>query len=185
MPHTSSPACILSPGTPYGHERDTLIGALAQPNQPGGSWVSFFRDYRLLEMAKRAYEEGKLSSNVVSRIERLAADLPQFLPEPDRPALIHGDLWTNNILCKDGRVVGLIDPAIYFAHHEIELAYATLFNSLGEPFLRAYNAIRPIAPEFFETRRDIYNLYPLLSHVRHFGGGYVNSVDLTLQRFGY
>jgi len=35
-----------------------------------------------------------------------------------------------------------------------------------------------------EVRRDIYNLYPLLVHVRLFGGSYVSSVDGVLRRFG-
>ena len=33
-------------------------------------------------------------------------------------------------------------------------------------------------------RRDLYNLYPLLVHVRLFGGSYVASVERTLARFG-
>ena len=42
-----------------------------------------------------------------------------------------------------------------------------------------------VRPGFFEERCDIYNLYPLLVHVRLFGGGYVGSVSGTLSRFGY
>ena len=52
-------------------------------------------------------------------------------------------------------------------------------------FFQRYHDLRPIAPGFFETRRDIYNLYPLLVHVRLFGGGYVASVDFILRRFGF
>ena len=37
----------------------------------------------------------------------------------------------------------------------------------------------------FETRRDLYNLYPLLVHVYFFGGGYVRRVDNTLRSFGF
>jgi fructosamine-3-kinase len=33
-------------------------------------------------------------------------------------------------------------------------------------------------------RRHLYNLYPLLVHVRLFGGGYVASVDRILRQFG-
>jgi fructosamine-3-kinase len=38
-------------------------------------------------------------------------------------------------------------------------------------------------PGFFEARRDIYNLYPLLVHTRLFGGGYAGSVARILERF--
>ena len=37
---------------------------------------------------------------------------------------------------------------------------------------------------WFEERRDLYNLYPLLVHVRLFGGGYVGAVGRILDRFG-
>ena len=47
-----------------------------------------------------------------------------------------------------------------------------------------YTEIRPLQPGFFEERRDIYNLYPLLVHVRLFGGTYVGSVEKTLSKFG-
>ena len=36
---------------------------------------------------------------------------------------------------------------------------------------------------FFEVRRDLYNLYPLLVHTYYFGGGYLGSVRNTLDRF--
>jgi fructosamine-3-kinase len=42
-----------------------------------------------------------------------------------------------------------------------------------------------LRPGFFEARRDLYNLYPLLVHVRLFGGAYVSQVDATLRRFGF
>src|SRR5690606_31505376 len=101
------------------------------------------------------------------------------------PALIHGDLWTTNILAQDGRITGFLDPAIYYAHPEIELAFSTLFNTFDAPFFERYRQLRPLEPGFFETRRDIYNLYPLLVHVRLFGGGYVGALERFLRRFGY
>ena len=52
----------------------------------------------------------------------------------------------------------------------------------GEAFFRRYGEIRPIRPGFFELRRDLYNLYPLLVHVRLFGGSYVGSVERTVRR---
>jgi fructosamine-3-kinase len=59
-----------------------------------------------------------------------------------------------------------------------------LFGTFGDPFFRRYGELRPIAPGFFEERRDLYNLYPLLVHVRLFGGGYVGSVEGIVRRFG-
>ena len=78
----------------------------------------------------------------------------------------------------------MIDPACYRAHAEIELAFTTLFSTFGDRFFARYREERPIAPGFFEARRDLYNLYPLLVHVRLFGGHYRQAVRSTLRRFG-
>jgi fructosamine-3-kinase len=88
------------------------------------------------------------------------------------------------VLVKGGRVAGLIDPAIHWAHPEIELAFGTLFGPMGDAFFRRSAELAPLAPGFFEERRDLYNLYPLLVHVQLFGGGYANTVARTLDRFG-
>ena len=168
----------------FGHERDTLIGSLNQPNPWTESWIEFFRDQRLLYLAKVAHDAGQLPSEDLKRIVRLAGKLEDYLKEPEQPSLIHGDVWSANVLAKGDRISAFLDPAIYHADAEIELAFISLFNSFGEPFLERYAEIRPIRPGFFEVRRDLYNLYPLLAHVYFFGGGYLASVRSTLRRFG-
>ncbi|MEL6151410.1 MAG: fructosamine kinase family protein, partial [Chloroflexota bacterium] len=127
---------------------------------------------------------GALPGDVRKQIDRLAARLDEFIVEPEAPSLVHGDMWTTNVLAQNGRITGFIDPAIYYGHAEIELAYSTLFGTFGEAFFRRYTEIRPLADGFFEVRRDLYNLYPLLVHVRLFGGGYLSSVKRILSKLG-
>jgi fructosamine-3-kinase len=172
------------PADQFGFAYDTVIGGLPQPNPQSPRWVPFFRDYRLLYMARDCHESGRLDAHLLRRLERLAERLDDLLEEPKRPALIHGDMWGGNILAESGRITGFLDPAIYFAHAEIELAFSTLFGTFGESFFRRYDEIRPIRPGFFEVRKDIYNLWHLLTHVRLFGAGYLPGIERVLSRHG-
>lgn len=168
----------------FGLERDTLIGGLVQPNPPTESWLAFFAEQRLVHMARCAHDAGRLPPATLRRIEALAGRLERWLAEPPRPSLIHGDMWGGNVLARGGRIAGFVDPAIYYADAEIELSFATLFSTFGRAFFDRYGALRPLRPGFFEERRDLYNLYPLLVHTRLFGGGYPAAVARTLDRFG-
>lgn len=169
----------------FGYDRDTLIGPLVQRNEWGGSWADFFRERRLLAMADVALRAGALPPSLASRLREFAERrLGALIDEPDAPSLVHGDAWAGNILVRDGRVAAFIDPALSYSHAETELAFGTLFGTFGERFFDAYRERRPIAPGFFEVRRDVYKLYPLLVHVRLFGAGYVSQVDAIIRRFG-
>ncbi len=169
----------------FGFQGDTLIGGLRQPNPWEENWLTFFRDHRLMDMGRQALEAGRLPKRTMARLETLAGRLERWLEEPVRPSLIHGDMWGGNVLCRDGHIAGFVDPAVYYADPEIELAFSTLFGTFGDPFFARYRDLRPLRPGFFEERRDLYNLFPLLVHVRLFGGSYVASVESTLVRFGY
>ena len=172
-------------GTAFGLERDTLIGGLPQPNRPSERWVDFFAEHRLMHMGREAHTAGRLPAATLNRIETLCEQLGRWISEPPAPSLIHGNMWTGNVLCNNGRIAGFIDPAIYYADPEIELAFATLFGTFGDPFFKRYREHRPLAPGFFEQRRDLYNLYPLLVHVRLIGGSYLITVERTLTKFGF
>lgn len=167
----------------FGAERDTVIGGLPQPNPPTRRWLDFFRDHRLLFMARAALAAGKLPPELMARIEILAGRLDRWIGEPEQPALIHGDCWGGNVLVRGDRVAAFIDPALYYADPEIELAFATLFGTFGETFFARYAEHHPPRPGFWEARRELYLLYPLLVHVRLFGGSYVDDLARIVGRF--
>lgn len=169
----------------YGLWRHTLIGPLHQPNTLSSSWISFFRDQRLLYITNLARRSGKLPSELETRLLRLAERIERFLIEPEAASLIHGDMWRTNVIVRGGQVVGVLDPAIYYAHHEMELAYMTLFDELCEEFFASYCERKTIDPGFFSVRRHVYNLYPLLIHLIIFGEKYIRPIDASLTRLGY
>lgn len=171
------------PRRSFGYPCDTLIGALPQANGWRDSWIGFFRERRLLAMAARAHNARGITTEQRGRIDRLAERLDDLLIEPDAASLLHGDVWGGNVLYHAGCVAAFIDPAISFGHPEIELAFGTLFGTFGESFFDAYRERRPIEPGFFEARRDLYNVYPLLVHATMFGGGYGSQADAIVRRF--
>lgn len=170
-------------GDSYGLEQDTLIGFLRQPNTPGKNWVSFFTQHRLLYMAGEALKENKIDKNFMKQTEKLAGKLGNYIKSPNPPSLIHGDVWGGNILSARGKIVAFLDPAIYYADPEMELAFIRLFNTFGDGFFTRYNDITPIKPGFFEERADIYSLYPLLVHARLFGASYARKAQKILDKF--
>jgi fructosamine-3-kinase len=80
------------------------------------------------------------------------------------------------------RVRAFLDPAIYFGHPEVELAYADRFAGFGDAFFERYRELRGIRDGFAATRRHVYNLVPLLEHLRVFGDRYLAPVRDTLDR---
>ncbi len=172
------------PRASFGYARDTLIGPLPQPNPKSPRWIPFFREHRLLHMARAAHQEGRLPLKLLTRLERLGERLEDYLCEPPFPSLLHGDVWTGNVLVRGDRVAAFVDPAIYCGHPEIELAFTTLFGTFGRAFFDAYAALAPLEPGFHATRLGIYNLYPTLVHVRLFGASYLAGVEETLVKLG-
>src|SRR3712207_7083884 len=90
-----------------------------------------FREQRLLCLARVADDAGALPAEDLKRIGRLAERLDGHLEEPERPSLIHGDVWSANVLAKGDRITAFLDPAIYHADPEIELTFISLFHSFG------------------------------------------------------
>jgi fructosamine-3-kinase len=158
----------------YGWPVDYAIGTVAFDNRETADWPRFWGEQRLIASAAvldRPWRE---------RVDRLARRLPDLLPASPPPALLHGDLWTGNILVRDGTVVGFVDPACYHGDPEVDLAMLELFCSPPDNFREAYG---PLAPGWRE-RRPIYQLFPALVHVRLWGASYYAMADRLLSAFG-
>jgi fructosamine-3-kinase len=168
----------------FGFPFETLSGPYRQPNPWTVSWIEFFREHRLRHFAEAASDEGTLPSSYRRRIDALAGRLPDLLIEPDDASLVHGDFHGGNMIFRDGRVKAVLDPAIYFGHDEIDLAYVDRIDAFGDRFFEHYADHRPIREGFFETRTHVYAAFHALENVRFFGTGRLDRLDTALSRVG-
>ena len=160
-------------GKEFGFSQDNFIGARPQQNTPASSWISFFRDQRLAPQFEAA--DSYFTAADREKITKLLDNLDRFLIEPEQPSLLHGDLWSGNVMCgSDGKAM-LIDPACYVGHREADLAMTELFGGFPQSFYDTYKKAFPLQPGY-EERRDLYNLYQLLNHLNLFGPTYLEPV---------
>jgi fructosamine-3-kinase len=165
----------------FGLERPNFIGSLVQMNTPANDWPAFLIQSRLEPMLKLARDKRRVERSLVLRFERLFNRLPDLFPK-EPPALLHGDLWSGNLLCDTTGAPVLIDPAVHYGHREMDLAMTRLFGGFDESFHAEYRNTWPLEPGWGD-RVDLCNLYPLLVHVNLFGGGYVKQVEAVMERY--
>lgn len=169
----------------YGFAYDTTIGPFRQSNRAHRRWIDFYREERVFDFCRKAHEEGAIDARMRRRIEGLTEAFERYLHEPEAPSLLHGDVWGGNVLTHRGHFAALIDPAIYYGHAEMELAFIGMFNTFGEAFYDRYRQSRVIADGFFEERAHLYRIFPYLVHIRAFGSMYIDGLEGILKRFGH
>ena len=81
----------------YGLDHDNYIGKLPQPNNVNGDWIDFFIHNRLEYQLKLAIDNHMVNNSFIDRYRKFYEILPQILPI-DRPALLHGDMWSGQRL---------------------------------------------------------------------------------------
>lgn len=165
----------------FGLDEDNFIVTIPQPNQSCDSWLDFFLYQRIDPLLKRALDMHLISLPFLKKIQASYPKFEGIFPQ-ERPALLHGDLWSGNILCTSQGQPCLIDPAIYFGHREVDLAFSRMFGGFDQTFYESYHASFPLQ-EGFESRVDLYNLYPLLVHLILFGRSYLPGIESVLRRF--
>ena len=163
----------FSSGKKFGFIENNFIGASEQINVPSDSWVDFFRECRLAPQFKKAarYFDTAMNGKIVTLLDRLE----RFITEPASPSLLHGDLWSGNLMCDSRGKAMLIDPACYCGNREADIAMTELFGGFPRAFYDAYNEAFAFE-EGREERRDLYNLYHLLNHLNLFGRAYFSAV---------
>ena len=119
-----------TPGPHFGWNEHNFIGTLAQPNHKHDRFHEFWWKDRLAPQYNQARRAGLLSTEME---KDLRLSLERFCArfEPDRvgPRLVHGDLWSGNLLPGPGGRPYLIDPSVAYSNPDQDLAMLALFGS--------------------------------------------------------
>jgi fructosamine-3-kinase len=163
-------------GARFGWHRDNVIGSLPQANPPSDHWPTFLAEARL-----RPYL-GDLPVELARRLDAAIADgrLAALADHDVVPSLVHGDLWSGNVLADRW----LLDPAVHHADREVDLAMLALFGSVGAALHAGYAEVWPL-DDGWEYRLPLLQLPPLLVHVRLFGASYLGGVAARLDQLGW
>ena len=130
---------------------------------------------------KKAFDENRFTKQDVTIAEKLCFKLDLLFPV-EAPALLHGDLWSGNFLCKDGSIPVLIDPATYYGHPSVDMGMSTLFGGFHSLFYKSYTHWNPLPANYTEQWKAC-NLYPLLIHLLLYGSSYISQIVSILNDF--
>jgi protein-ribulosamine 3-kinase len=165
----------------FGFPSPTYCGATRQDNREHDTWAAFYAEQRLRPLLDALSAAGRLAAAERRVYERLIDRLPALLPRDATPSLVHGDLWSGNVLATSGGPA-LVDPACAYADREMELGITTLFGGLSERALAAYEEAWPL-PAGWRERNGLYQLYHLLNHALLFGGHYASEARRAAGRY--
>jgi fructosamine-3-kinase len=165
-----------------GHSGPSRFGSLGLSNEPTADWPTFYAERRLRPLARIARERGALSESAIDAVERVCERLADLAGPAERPARLHGDLWSGNVMADTHGRPWLIDPSAYGGHREVDLAMLRLFGAPSERVFAAYEELAPLADGWRE-RVELYQLLPLLVHALLFGGSYTAAVERAALRY--
>ncbi|BBB23072.1 fructosamine kinase [Abyssogena phaseoliformis symbiont OG214] len=161
----------------FGFEMDNKIGQTDQFNATGGNitnWSEFYWKYRLLYQIELAFKNNLLNYDNYQQLLNIETKLLHLLDKSIKPALLHGDLWSGNLISGKNTPY-FIDSASYYGHCEIDLALTFMFGGFSDDFYHAYHKINPSSAGF-NHRKPLYMLYHYLNHLNMFGSEYHQNV---------
>ncbi len=165
----------------FGFNHSNYIGSLPQRNNPKKEWVEFFILERLEPLLEMAINNSFLSKKEYRSFQSLFYKLDSLFPK-EKPALLHGDLWSRNFMVGNRGEAVIFDPAIYFGHREMDIGMTKLFGGFSEEFYLAYLEGFPLE-NAWEERVNLCNIYPLLVHLNIFGSAYYSQLMHNVKQF--
>ncbi|MDK7271555.1 MULTISPECIES: fructosamine kinase family protein [Actinotignum] len=145
---------------------------------PARSFGEFYAADRIEPYLGPARDNCALDASGTHALERLcerlrdgAFDSPQPALVHSPAALLHGDLWSGNVMWTE-RGGMLIDPVSHGGHAETDLATLTVFRApFAEEIYAGYNEVSPLASGW-PHRIGLHSLHILILHAALFGGSY-------------
>mgnify|MGYP005862738827 CR=1 FL=1 len=162
----------------FGWENQNYIGSLPQYNEHCESSSAFYISQRLQPQLKLAKQNGFRFQD----LDCFLKNVSELIPKNEKPALIHGDLWSGNYMVDADQSPVLIDPAIAYASREMDLAMMQLFGGFPTEVFETYQANFPL-PDNWQNRIELYQLYYLLVHLNLFGQSYLSSVQRIIKKY--
>jgi len=151
----------------FGRDVDGYWGDFEQPNTPHRTWPEFFWTRRVEPHLRGVLARVELPFPVARSIALVESRLEELVGPDVEPSLLHGDAHVNNVVSADDGPV-FVDPAPYFGHPEMDLAYLDFFNDISPELLAGYAEVGAI-DDGFASRRELWRLPARLAMVEAVG----------------
>lgn len=156
----------------FGFFNDNYCGTTPQPNDWTDDWAEFYGRRRLEHQLELIADRRRVSSEQRRLFDQLLDDIDELVGPGDvAPSLIHGDLWSGNVLATAEGYPAIVDPAAYFGHPEAEIGMMELFGGFSNTVYAAYREVGALL-DGWRRRVPLYSLYHLMNHYYLFGGHY-------------
>jgi fructosamine-3-kinase len=154
-------------GPAFGYGYDNYLGLVIQRNGWTDDGHDFFIQHRVLRYLEVANCVAAFTADDRRDIESFAESLRERIPV-QTPALLHGDLWRENMLFHPDAGPAAIDPAVYYGWPEAELAMVRQCGGVPDTFFAAYHEVVGSEPGW-EERLELLAVREMLSAVAHDG----------------
>ena len=163
----------------FGFDHNNYIGSLQQINTWHANSIEFFINCRLIPQLELLNDIN--DNQFFKSFDALFNILNEILPD-GKPSLLHGDLWSGNYMVGKNGNPAIVDPAVYYGFREADIAMSKLFGGFANQFYDTYNETFPLEINW-ESRVQVWNLYPLLVHANLFGSSYLNEVKSIIKNY--
>ena len=85
------------------------------------------------------------------------------------------------VVIKNQKLVGLVDPGIFYGHNEMELAYLRWFKIVDKKFIQKYDSYSKLNKNYYDYE-PIYQLYYSLSNIYLWSRNYINDTAKLLKK---